>query len=175
MVSLEDLAPSWIAPIHGFVNQNEVLFNFLQDIDGMIQPVPDYSGNQGSTYSQPATAPNTACDYQLEPEFQIIETGQGIALIGKMPGMAKESLSLAIADGPEGQALEIFGGSDCPAPSQEPTEGTTGKFRYAKFERSIPLSSNLDSSSLEAKYHDGLLVATIQKATKSIRRNVTIG
>ena len=45
---------------------------------------------------------------------------------------------------------------------------------YAKFKRRIRLSQHADASTLEAKYHDGLLVVRMLKSTKVDRQKVVI-
>ena len=46
---------------------------------------------------------------------------------------------------------------------------------YARFARRVPLSQHVDTSTLEAKYQDGLLVVKVVKSTKVERKRVAIG
>ena len=101
-----------------------------------------------------------------------------------MPGLHKDELSVEVVDGPDGQTLEIAGGSRepaCPQAAAEAPGNQAGapdvypEAGYAKFARRVPLSQHVDASTLEAKYHDGLLVVKMVKSTKVERKRIAIG
>jgi HSP20 family molecular chaperone IbpA len=115
-------------------------------------------------------------ELRLRPRFDIQESKEGFMLMATMPGLRKEDLSIEIINSPEGQLLEISGGSPNtssrdPSPSRDAAntqQPSAPKLRtaYAKFERRIRLPPNVDTSTLQAKYEDGLLVVTMSPLAK---------
>jgi HSP20 family molecular chaperone IbpA len=172
---LDDLSSTRIDPVSSF---QQAIIRYQNQID--YETVLDQSIHD-LLHTIPEAARPAVCN-RAEPQFQTVETDQGIVLVGVMPGLRKEDLSLSIHNGPQGQMLEVTGGSSnftCPdesKPQAEKTQAEAPAFNvgYSKFERSIALSSGLDVSALHAKYYDGLLAVIIPKSTKSSHQIVPL-
>ena len=96
--------------------------------------------------------------------------------MGSMPGLRKEDISIEIIENPDGRVLEISGGSNVtskdPSPARDgstPESRPTPKLRtaYAKFDHRVRIPKNIDASSLQAKYEDGLLSITMSPMAKT--------
>ena len=172
---LEDLRPRYI--LSPCVDSADPLCDFVQDLLSPLTtpPIKD-SGKAAESHNDTQPAPPCHKAFMLKPHFEILETKQGIALIGKTPGLSKDDISVEITDGPDGRALEIAGGSRddvCQSTAAVPPSDQAAKdiqVGYAKFKRRIRLSQHADASTLEAKYHDGLLVVRMLKSTKKVDR-----
>jgi HSP20 family protein len=139
----------------------EAIRTSIEANDRKSQGIAEVRKNGGSSHHE----------LNLRPRFDVQESKEGFMLIATMPGLRKEDLSIEIINTPEDRMLEISGGSPN-APSRDPSPSrdttTTQKLSapklrtsYAKFERRIRLPQNVDTSTLQAKYEDGLLVVTM--------------
>ena len=97
-------------------------------------------------------------------------------LLGTLPGLRKEDLSIEVVKSSEGHVLEISGqsptsaGSRGPSPSRADPETRVNpslRASYSKFEQRIRIPRNIDPSTLQAKYQDGLLVVSMLPLTKT--------
>lgn len=163
-----------------------LIFKDLSDLaDSLLAPMLDDAVEPPLVADSNATTTDPII--KLKPKFEVVKTKKGVVLLGKMPGMRKEDLSLEIVDGPDGRVLEIVGSaanrscepqslaakaddSSSPACHAGPHPGVA----YAAFKRRIHLSPSLDPSTLQARYQDGLLVATMLASAKAERHKVEI-
>jgi HSP20 family molecular chaperone IbpA len=115
-------------------------------------------------------------EVKLRPKFDVRETKQGFMLIGSMPGLRKEDLSIEIIENPDGRVLAISGDSNVtsrdPSPARDgsATESCpTPRLRtsYAKFEHRVRIPKHIDTATLQAKYEDGLLSITMSPLAKT--------
>ena len=178
-ILLEDIRPRHI--LSPCADTADPLCDFVQDLlSPLAAPSVKEAGKVADSHNETQPAPSCDKGFMLKPQFEILETKQGIVLIGKTPGLSKDDISVEITDGPDGRALEIAGGSrddTCQstaavAPSDQAAKDI--QVGYAKFKRRIRLSQHADASTLEAKYHDGLLVVRMLKSTKVDRQKVVI-
>ena len=166
-----------------------VLRESLRDVSNFAEQLmsPAFESEQRRNGISEVSKPSgsTFHELKLRPRFEIQDTKEGFMVIGTLPGLRKEDLSLEILENQEGRFLEIGGGSPqknsrSPSPArEETTKSHTPKLRagYAKFERRIRLPHHVDASTLQAKYEDGLLVVTIHPLAKqdsSQRQKITI-
>ena len=139
----------------------------LEGRDRKQQVITEVKGNGGAGHHE----------VKLRPRFDAKETKQGFMLMGSMPGLRKEDLSIEIIEHHDGHLLEISGGSPN-VTSKEPSparDGKTAEHRptpklrttYAKFEHRIRIPKNIDTSTLHAKYEDGLLAITMSPFVKT--------
>ena len=116
-------------------------------------------------------------ELRLRPRFEIQESKDGLVVLGTTPGLRKEDLSVEVIEGPDGKFLDISGQSLNTTASREPSpprsnEASHGpkvpqlRAGYAKFERRVKIPDHIDTTTLNAKYHDGLLVLTMLPAVK---------
>ena len=119
-------------------------------------------------------------ELRLRPRFEIQDTNEGFVILGALPGLRREDLSLEILEHQEGHIVAILGGSPLnhfhsSSPSREEVPKHMPRIRagYAKFERRFRLPQHTDASTLRAKYENGLLVVTLAKKESVIRHKVT--
>ena len=139
----------------------------LEGNDRKHQGITEVKRNGGTTHHE----------VKLHPRFDVKETKQGFMLMGSMPGLRKEDISIEIIENPDGRVLEISGGSpNVTSRDQSPArDGSTTESRpaprlrtaYAKFEHRIRIPKNIDTSTLQAKYEDGLLAVTMSPLAKT--------
>ncbi|KAJ1474704.1 hypothetical protein T484DRAFT_1831261, partial [Baffinella frigidus] len=73
----------------------------------------------------------------------------------------------------EGPVLHIQGGSK--EEKKEEKEGRKVAFcHYTKFERRMPIPSDVDQGSIDAKYHDGLLSVEMKKLKETLAAAETL-
>ena len=162
------------------------IFNDFPDLaDALLAPMIDDSSDRSLIVDTNSSTADPVI--KLKPKFDVVKTKKGVVLLGKMPGMRKEDLSLEIVDGPNGRVLEIVGVAanrscdqlsssdaavDC---RQTPAcQSSHPRVAYGAFKRRIHLSPSLDPSTLQARFQDGLLVASMLASTKAERHKVEI-
>ncbi len=104
----------------------------------------------------------------LQPNVDIYETQDGITLVADMPGVPKEKLNLHI----ENDTLLIEGDIDLDLPEEiEPLHADVTAGRY---QRSFTLSSELESSAIEASLKDGVLNIHIPKRVEARPKKIEV-
>jgi HSP20 family molecular chaperone IbpA len=167
----------------------DVLRESLRDVskfaEQLISPAFETEQRRNGILEVKKTSGSTFHELMLRPRFEIQDTKEGFMLIGTFPGLKKEDISLEVVENQEGRFLEVAGGSQqVPSRSPSPSRGEkitiqAPKLRagYAKFERRVKIPQNIDPSTLQAKYEDGLLVVTIYPLAKkdtSQRQKISI-
>jgi len=93
------------------------------------------------------------------PRVDIVESENDFKLHADLPGLAKEDIKIQVEDG----VLTVSGEKKV-----EKREEKNGRYRhlersYGAFARSFSLPDNIDTSSVDAHYKDGVLELTLKK------------
>jgi HSP20 family protein len=105
---------------------------------------------------------------QTGPGANLYDKGEYLEMTIEVPGMGKDDLTIKI----QGNYLEIGGKRESDAPegysAHRVERGTTS------FTRSFTLPAEVDSSKVEAKLNNGLLVLVLPKAEAAKPKQITI-
>jgi len=126
---------------------------------------------QQDVTSQKGGAPRKAgsrTDSAIRPPVDIFETADGIKLVADMPGVSREHLHLQT----EGNTLTIDGEVQFQMPEQ--MEALYADVRSTLYRCSFVLSSELDSSHIEAILKDGVLAVRIPKRAELRPRRIEV-
>jgi len=104
----------------------------------------------------------------LLPPVDIFEDGAGITLLADLPGVAREDLAIGV----DGRNLTI----EAPLKLGEANSLTSvyAEVRANHFRRSFELSSDLDTSKIDAGLRDGVLTLRIPKAEQAKPRRIDV-
>lgn len=103
------------------------------------------------------------------PGIDISETDNHFLISAELPGMSKEDIDISLDNG----RLSISGERKF----EKEEEGKTFhrvETRYGSFNRSFQLPDNVDEESINAKYENGLLNITIDKAEDKVKKKIEI-
>lgn len=103
------------------------------------------------------------------PGIDISETDNQFLISAELPGMSKEDIDISLDNG----RLSISGERKF----EKEEEGKTFhrvETRYGSFNRSFQLPDNVDEESINAKYENGLLNITIDKAEDKVKKKIEI-
>lgn len=103
------------------------------------------------------------------PGIDISETDNQFLISAELPGMSKEDIDISLDNG----RLTISGERKF----EKEEEGKTFhrvETRYGSFNRSFQLPDNVDEESINAKYENGLLNITIDKAEDKVKKKIEI-
>jgi HSP20 family protein len=135
----------------------------MQTANTSMQTQPSQQPQQlQGTSSNQRTAPS------LLPPVDIYEDATGITLFADLPGVAREDLSIGI----EGRNLTI----DAPLKLGEANalNSVYTEVRANHFRRSFELSSDLDTTKIDAGLRDGVLTLRIPKAEQAKPRRIDV-
>ena len=120
--------------------------------------------------TRPERSPAAKADGQvsLRPVVDIFENDHAITLLADLPGVGEQDLSLEVDD----KTLSIEGELKLPVP--ERMQSLHADVRATRYRRAFTLSSELDSSGIEASLRDGLLTVTIPKREEVRPRKIEI-
>jgi HSP20 family molecular chaperone IbpA len=116
-------------------------------------------GNLGTTNSQ---------SFDLSPATDIHETKDGVVLYLDLPGVNKESLDISV----DSDVLTIKGGLNLHTPDN--LNPTYMDVYAGVFSRKFTLSSELNSSKIEANLKDGVLKLEIPRSEKHRPRKIEV-
>jgi len=119
-------------------------------------------GNNSNNSSNQRTGPS------LLPPVDIFEDAAGITLLADLPGVARENLTIAV----DGRSLTI----EAPLKLGEASALTSvyAEVRANHFRRSFELSSDLDTTKIDAGLRDGVLTLRIPKAEQAKPRRIDV-
>jgi HSP20 family protein len=127
---------------------------------------------QQSVTQQPGASgsrqPTQKSESAMRPPVDIFETSDGITLNADMPGVSKEHLNLQV----EGNTLTVEGELEVKMP--EDMEPLYADVRSRLYRLSFVLSSELDSSRVEANLKDGVLTVHIPKRAELRPRRIEV-
>ena len=118
--------------------------------------------------AQDLQASNARTAPTLLPPVDIFEDAAGITLLADLPGVAREDLSIGV----DGRNLTI----EAPLKLGEANALTSvyAEVRANHFRRSFELSSDLDTSKIDAGLRDGVLTLRIPKAEQAKPRRIDV-
>ena len=116
----------------------------------------------------PPRASTQRSESALRPPVDVFETSDGIKLIADMPGVSKEHLQLQA----EGNTLTIEGKLQFDMTEQ--MEALYADVRSTLYRCSFVLSSELDTSHIEAGLKDGVLTVRIPKRAELRPRRIEV-
>jgi HSP20 family protein len=125
-----------------------------------------------ATQQQPGASgsrqPTQRSESAMRPPVDIFETSDGITLQADMPGVSKEHLNLQV----EGNTLTVEGELQVKMP--ENMEAIYADVRSRLYRLSFVLSSELESSRVEASLKDGVLTVRIPKRAELRPRRIEV-
>jgi HSP20 family protein len=120
------------------------------------------------TETRPTPEPARCTPCTVQPAVNIIETKDSFVLEAEMPGVTKEGLEVTL----EGSALTLIG-RRLP-PGEDGIQYLHRESRPHEFRREFQLTPVIDSSRIQAKIEQGLLVLTLPKAESIKPRRITV-
>lgn len=126
--------------------------------------------SQQKLATKPANPAQTEQEHRvvLRPTVDIYEDGDAIKLFADLPGVAENTLSLEIDD----KTLTIQG--DLALQMPDGIESLYADVRATHYQRAFTLSSELDTSKINASLTNGLLTVTIPKREEVRPRKIEI-
>jgi HSP20 family molecular chaperone IbpA len=115
-----------------------------------------------------ANADNQRSGAALLPPVDIFEDAGGITLIADLPGVAREDLAIGV----DGRSLTI----EAPLRLGEASALTSvyAEVRANHFRRSFELSSDLDTTRIDAGLREGVLTLRVPKAEQAKPRRIDV-
>ncbi|WKZ57683.1 MAG: Hsp20/alpha crystallin family protein [Bdellovibrionota bacterium] len=109
----------------------------------------------------------------FNPRVNVVETEREIRVTAELPGMTEKEVELTLA----GDALVIRG--EKRAEHEEKDEGGRRLYTersYGSFQRSIPLSCEIEEDKVDASYRNGVLTIVLpkSKAGQSASKKISI-
>ena len=121
-----------------------------------------------TTRNENATAPESDRRVVLRPAVDIFENGDSITLLADLPGVTDNGLSLEVDD----KTLTIQG--DIALEMPDDIESLYADVRSTHYQRAFTLSSELDTTKINASLKNGLLTVTIPKREEVRPRKIEI-
>ena len=104
----------------------------------------------------------------LLPRVDVFEDDNGIQLFADLPGVPKERLAVNV----EGDTL-VLEGEIMPAMSEQ-LEAVYAEVQLSRFRRAFTLSSELDTTRIDAQLRDGVLNLRIPKHAHAQPRKIVV-
>ncbi len=104
----------------------------------------------------------------LRPAVDIFENGHAITVLADLPGVSEQGLTLEVDD----STLTIQGDIDIDMP--DGMRSLHADVRATRYRRAFTLSSELDTSAIQASLKDGLLSVNIPKREEVRPRRIEI-
>ncbi|MDX1722929.1 MAG: Hsp20/alpha crystallin family protein [Pseudomonas sp.] len=104
----------------------------------------------------------------LSPRVDVFENKDGILLVADMPGVPKDKLELRV----ENDTLLIEG--EIAPDTPENMEPVYAEVRLSRYRRAFSLSSELDTSRIDAQLRDGVLNLRIPKQAHAQPRKIEV-
>lgn len=100
---------------------------------------------------------------------EIVDDGKQISLAFDLPGINKNNVDIEV----ENRVLTVKAERSKPE-YKESDKIHLSERKYGKFERSFKIGDDLDTENVEANFHNGVLLLTIDKLEKAQARKVEI-
>ena len=104
----------------------------------------------------------------LLPQVDVYENKDGILLVADLPGVSKDKLELRV----DNDTLLIE--ADIVQDAPENMEAAYAEVRLSRYRRAFSLSSELDSSKIDAQLRDGVLTLRIPKHPHAQPRRIEV-
>lgn len=137
---------NWVSPL-------ERLFALQRELDRTFEN--DVTTNGGTTFL---------------PPMDVVETADEVLCHLEVPGISRDDLEIRVQD----NMLMISGEKKYPESQEKDAGFRSVERRYGRFERSLTLPRTVDSNSVSARYDNGVLTITLQKAETSKPRRIEI-
>jgi len=92
---------------------------------------------------------------QTKPLSNIIKREKSFVIEMAVPGLTKDQISISV------DKDQLVISTDVEHKLEEGESYTKNEFNYHKFDRRFNLGDNIDSSNIEAKFENGLLIITL--------------
>ncbi|MEI7612288.1 MAG: Hsp20/alpha crystallin family protein [Betaproteobacteria bacterium] len=109
-----------------------------------------------------------AQDVQIK--LDVSEDSKAYTVHAEIPGVKKEDISVTIDGGQVAISAEVKNQKEI----KDGEKVIRSERSYGKVSRSFALAQDVDESSAEAKYNDGVLTLTLPKLTTARSKNLTI-
>lgn len=115
----------------------------------------------------PATQSQPAAKEYIAPDVNIYETKEGYLLEAEMPGVAKHGLEITL----DNNELTIVGRRDSSTPNGTPLFKES---READYRRVFELDPAIDTSKVNARMEQGVLLLTLPKSERVKPRRISV-
>ena len=113
--------------------------------------------SSGSYYAEPGY-----------PELNVFGEGQRVVIEAEIPGVVASDVDVSVA----GQEVSIKGERKVPVVAK--SGWTRQECPCGKFSRTVTLPWEIDSASVEASLHEGVLTVALSKSEKCRTRKITV-
>jgi HSP20 family protein len=117
----------------------------------------------------PTTNGGEAMAFGFVPAAEMQETDEAIQLRLEVPGLEPKDIEVEVTT----DAVSISGERRSETKTEEKGIARS-EFRYGRFQRVIPLPSEVQNDKVEAEYKDGILRLTLPKAVSERRKSVKV-
>ncbi|MEA5502094.1 Hsp20/alpha crystallin family protein [Halotia wernerae UHCC 0503] len=107
--------------------------------------------------------------FAFTPAAELEETDDAIHLKLEVPGLEKKDFNIEAAP----ESISISGERKSETRTEE-NGVTRSEFRYGKFQRVIPLPSQIQNDKVQAEYQNGILRLTLPKAESEKHKTVKV-
>ena len=113
-------------------------------------------------------AEQTMPGFVFTPAVDIFEDGEAITVLGDMPGVSTEGLTVDL----DNQVLTLRG--DVQPPENDAESDVIREYRTGRYYRQFTISDTIDQNKIEATLADGVLQVTLPKAEAAKPRRIAI-
>ncbi len=106
--------------------------------------------------------------HYMLPRVDVLEDGNGITLLADMPGVKRDKLDIKV----EGTSLTLEGGIEIDSPRG--LDPLFAEVHAARYRRGFTLSSELDTTRIDAQLKDGVLTLRIPKVAEAQPRRIEV-
>jgi HSP20 family protein len=107
--------------------------------------------------------------FAFTPAAELEETDDAIHLKLEVPGLEKQDFNIEATP----ESISISGERKSESKTEE-NGVTRSEFRYGKFQRVIPLPSQIQNNKVQAEYQNGILRLTLPKAESEKHKTVKV-
>lgn len=111
---------------------------------------------------------NTTPGRTFVPSADIFETDDALNVILEMPGVARDNVSIEVAD----DVLRVEGKLDFS--SYQGMDPVYTEYNVGHYARAFTLSGKIDRESISAQLTDGVLTLTLPKAKEAMPRRIAV-
>lgn len=105
----------------------------------------------------------------LVPRIDIYDSQDSVLIEADLPGLSKKEIQVTV----HGNTLSIKGEKKMEGKNEDLGQVRSERF-FGQFERNLSLGDNLDPSSIEASYKNGVLSLTVTKKEEAKPKEITV-
>ncbi len=102
---------------------------------------------------------------QFIPKIEIKDKGSSYLVSAEVPGMSEKDMNVTIRDN-----YLILEGEKKEEHKEEKSGNYRSEFSYGSFYRAIPLTDEIDTEKVNARYRNGILEVTVEKRPEAQRK-----